>query len=176
MVAGHMGMDKTLEMRNRNFYWPRMAEDIEDYVRSCEDCQRNKASHYMRHGTLHPLELSYSPWDSISMDFNTHLPVSEDCSTVWVIVDHYTKMAHFVPIKNAQKTAKGCTKPFLANVWKLHGLPSDIVSDGDPVFTSTYWAELMKKLDVRLKKSTAFRPQTDGQTERINQTLEHYLR
>ena len=110
------------------------------------------------------------------MDFITHLPVSEDCSTVWVIVDRYTKMAHFVPVKNVQKTAEGCAKLFLANVWKLHGVPSDIVSDRDPVFTSTFWAELMKKLDVHLRKSTAFRPQTDGQTERINQTLEHYLR
>ena len=176
MVAGHMGMDKTLEMMTRNFYWPRMADDIKDYVHSCEDCQRNKASHHKRHDTLHPLELSYSPWDSISMDFITHIPVSEDCSTIWVIVDRYTKMAHFVPIKNAQKTAEGCAKLFLANVWKLHGLPSYIVSDCDPVFASTFWAELMKKLDVRLRKSTAFRPQTDGQTERINQTLEYYLR
>ena len=80
------------------------------------------------------------------------------------------------PVKNAQKTAEGCAKLFLANVWKLHGLRSDIVSDQDPVFTSTFWAELMKKIDVRLRKSTAFRPQTDGQTEHINQTLEHYLR
>ena len=108
MVAGHIGMDKTLELITRNFYWPRMAEDIEDYVRSCNDCQRNKASRHKRHGTLHHLELSYSPWDSISMDLITHLPVTEDCSTVWVIVDRYTKMAHFVPLKNAQKTAEGC--------------------------------------------------------------------
>ena len=101
IVAGHMGMDKTLEMINRNFYWPKMAEDIEDYVRSCNDCPRNKASCHKRYGTLHPLELSYSPWDLISMDFITHLPVSEDCSKVLVIVDRYTKMAQFVPVKNA---------------------------------------------------------------------------
>ena len=61
MVADHMGMDKSHKMVNRNFYWPRMAEDIEDYVCSCYDYQRNKASHHKRHGTLHPLELSYSP-------------------------------------------------------------------------------------------------------------------
>ena len=116
MVAGHMGMSKTLEMRNRNFHWPRMAEDIEDYFRSCDDCQKNKASRHKRHGTLHPLELSCSPWDSISMYCITHLPVSEDCSTVCVIVDHYTELSHFVPVKNAQKTAEGCAKRFLANV------------------------------------------------------------
>ena len=116
-VAGHMGMDKTLQMINRNFYWPRMAKDIEDYVCTCNNCQRNKASCHKRYGTLHPVKLSYSPWNSISMDFITHLPVSEDCSTVWVIMDRYTKMAHFVPVNNAQKTAEGCAKLFLANVW-----------------------------------------------------------
>ena len=79
-------------------------------------------------------------------------------------------------MKNAQKTAEGCAKHFLANVWKLHGLLSDIVLDCDPVFTSTFWVEWMKKLDVNIRKSTAFRLQTDVQTERINQTLEHYLR
>ena len=125
---------------------------------------------------LHPLELSYAPWDSISMDFITHLPVSEGCSTVSVVVDRFTKMAHFIPIRDKQKTVKGCAKLFLSNVWKLHGLPSDIVSDRVSVFTSTFWAELMKKLDLGLRKSTAFRPQTDGQTEHVNQTLEQYLR
>ena len=99
IVAGHMGMDKTLETISRNFYWPHMAEEIEDYMHSCDDYQRNKASRHRRHGTLHPLELSYSPWDSISMDFITHLPVSEGCATIWVIVDRFTKMAYFIPIK-----------------------------------------------------------------------------
>src|SRR5258706_4223304 len=175
-VAGHMGMDKTVELIDRNFYWPGMAADIEDFVRSCDDCQKNKAPPHKRHGMLHPLELPYSPWDSISMDFIMQLPKADGCSTVWVIVDCFTKMAHFIPILDGQKTAEGCAKIFLANVWKLHGLPSDIVSDRDPVFTSKFWAELMERLDVRLRKSTAFRPQTDGQTERVNQSLEQYLR
>ena len=82
MVATHIGMDETLEMINCNVYWPQIDEDIDDYVCSCNDCERNKASCHKRYGMLHPLELSYSPWDSISMDFITHLPVSEDCSTV----------------------------------------------------------------------------------------------
>ena len=121
---------------------------------------------------LHPLELSYAPWDSISIDFITHLPVSDGCTSIWVIVDRFTKMAHFIPIAEKQKMAEGCAKMFLANVWRLHGLQSDIVSDRDLVFTSTFWSELMKRLDVRLRKSTAFRPQTDGQTEHVNQSLE----
>ena len=109
------------------------------------------------------------------MDFITQLPKSDGCSTVWVIVDRFTKMAHFVPIKEGQKTAEGCAKLFLENIWKLHGLPSSIISDRDPVFTSKFWAELMGRLDIRLRKSTAFHPQTNGQTERVNQSLEQYL-
>ena len=174
-VAGHMGMDKTMELVDRNFYWPEMSKDIEDYVRSCDDCQRNKASRHERHGALHPLKLSYAPWDAISTDFITQLPKSDGCSTVWVIVDRFTKRAHFVHVKDGQKTAEGCAKLFLENIWKLHGLPSSIISDRDPVFTSRFLAELMGRLDVRLRKSTAFHPQTDGQTERVNQSLVQYL-
>ena len=95
-----MGMDKTMEMVDRNFYRAEIANDIEDYIGSCEDCQKNKTPRHKRHGTLHPLELSYAPWDSISMDFITQLPKSEGCSTVCVIVDRFTKMVHFIPIKD----------------------------------------------------------------------------
>ena len=92
-----------------------------------------------------------------------------------VIVDRFTKMVHFISIKNGQKSAEGCAKLFLQNSWKFHGLPSSIISDKDPVFTSKFWAELMGRLDVQLRKSTAFHLQTDGQTERVNQSLEQYL-
>ena len=153
-----------------------MNTEIENFVRSCEDCQRNKAPRHKRHGLLHPLELPYAPWDSISMDFITQLPLSENCATIWVIVDRFSRMAHFIPIKSKQKTAENCALLFLKHVWKLHGLPSDIVSDRDSVFTSRFWAELMERLNMKLKKSTAFRPQTNGQTERVNQSLEQYLR
>ena len=153
-----------------------MAKDIKDYVCSCEDCQKNKASRHKRHGALHPLELSYVPWEAISMDFIMQLPKSYGCSTVWEIVDRFSKMAHFVPVKDGQKTAEGCAKLFLENIWKLHGLPSSIISDRDPVFNSKFWAELMGRLDVWLRKSTAFHQQTDGQTEKVNQSLEQYLR
>ena len=135
-----------------------MAKNIEDYVRSCEDCQKNKASQHKRHGALHPLELSYVPWDAISMDFLMQRPKSDGSSTVWVIVDRFTKLVHFLPVKDRQKTAEGCAKLFLENIWKLHGLPSSIISDRDPVFTSKFWAELMGRLDVRLRKSMAFHP------------------
>ena len=109
------------------------------------------------------------------MDFITQLPKSDGCSRVRVIVDRFTKMAHFVPVKDGQKTAEGGAKLFLENIWKLYGLPSSIISDRDPVFTSKFLAELMGRLEVWLRKSTALHLQTDGQTERVNQSLEQYL-
>ena len=90
---------------------------------------------------------------------------------MWVIVDRFTKMVLFIPIRDGQKTAEGCAKLFLQNIWKLYGLPSSIISDRDPLFTCKFWAELMGRLDIRLRKSTAFHPKTDDQTERVNQTL-----
>ena len=84
-------------------------------------------------------------------------------------------MVHFIPIPDGKKAAEGCAKLFLQNIWKLHGLPSSIISNRDPVFTSKFWAESMGRLDVQLRKSTAFHSQTDGQTERVNQSLEQYL-
>ena len=139
-MAGHIGMDQTMELVDRNFNWPEMAEDIEDYGRSCEDCQKNKASRHKRHGALHPHELSFAPWDAISMDFIRQLPKSDGCLMVWVIVNRFTKMAHFVPVKDGHKTAEVYAKLFLENIWKLHWLPSSIISDRDPVFTSKFWA------------------------------------
>ena len=174
-MAGHMGMAKTMELVDRNLYWPAMAKDIEDYVRSWEDCQKNNTFQHNRHGALHPLQLFYALWDAISMDFITQLPKLDGCSIVWVIEDGFTKMAHFVHIKDGKKTAEGCAKLFLENIWKLHDLPSSIISDRDHVFTSTFWAKLMGRLDMRLRKRTSFHPQTDGQTESVNQSLEQYL-
>jgi hypothetical protein len=86
-VAGHMGQDKTIELVRRNFFWPELEKFIEDYVCSCPECQKTKAARHARYRHLQPLELAYRPWDSISMDFIIELPVSDGCSSVWVIVD-----------------------------------------------------------------------------------------
>ena len=163
-VSGPVGMDKTIKMVDRNFYWPVMAMDVEDYVHCYEDCKKNKPPCHKRHGPFNPLELAYAPWDSISIDFVTQLLKSEDCAIVWVIIDPFTKMIYLIPIMDGhwQKTAEGHVKPFLHNIWKLHELPSSIISDWDPVFNCKFWAELLERLDVLLRKSTAFQAQTDG--------------
>ena len=174
-VAGHMGQDKTIEIIKRNFFWPGMDKFIEDLVRSCESCQRSKAPRHARYGLLSPLELAYAPWQSISMDFIVDLPKSNGHTQIWVIVDRFTKMAHLIPLKDDAKRSKDLAKIFVANIWRLHGLPTDIVSDRDRRFHA-FWAEVCDLLDIRRRMSTAYHPETDGQTERVNQTLEQYLR
>jgi len=173
-VAGHMGQDKTIELIRRNFWWPKMNERITDFVRSCPECQKNKASRHQPYGLSSPLELPYAPWQSIAMDFITDLPTSEGCDQLWVIIDRFTKMAHFLPLK--EKKAADLARTFAKAVWRFHGLPTDIVSDRDSRFTSETWKELLQLLGIRPRMSTAFHPQTDGQTERLNQTIEAYLR
>jgi len=175
-VAGHMGQDKTIELIRRNFWWPKMNERIIDFVRSCPECQRNKASRHQPYGLSSPLELPYAPWQSIAMDFITELPLSEGCDQLWVIIDRFTKMAHFLPLRKEGKSAADLAVIFAREVWKHHGLPTDIVSDRDSRFTSETWKEFLQLLGIRSRMSTAFHPQTDGQTERLNQTIEAYLR
>ena len=111
------------------------------------------------------------------MDFITGLPESNGYTQIWVVVDRLTKMAHFIPMVTGEKSpAKDLAITFAREIWRLHGLPSDIVSDRGSVFISGFWKELMEHLGVDLNLSTAFHPQTDGQTERVNQVLEGYLR
>ncbi len=174
-IAGHWGQFKTADKIKANFYWPNMDQDIEEYVRSCDSCQRNKTARHKKYGELLPLEVPYRPWTSISMDFIVGLPESDGNTKIWVIVDRFSKMAHFIPLPTVNKT-EDMAKIFLNQIWKLHGLPDDIVSDRDSKFISHFWQSLMDLLSVKLNLSTAFHPQTDGQTERVNQTLEAYMR
>ena len=175
-VAGHFGQDKTIELIKRNFWWPSMKRTIIEYIQSCLPCQQNKARRHRKYGLLSPLELPHAPWTSLSMDFITGLPLSSGCDEVWVIVDRFTKMAHFIPLAVGGKTAADLARIFAKEIWRLHGLPADIVSDRDSRFTSATWKVFLAILGIRPRMSTAFHPETDGQTERVNQTIETFLR
>jgi len=172
-VVGHMGQDKTIELIRRNFWWPKMKERIVDFVRSCPECQQNKVSRHQPYRLSSPLELPYAPWQSITMDFITKLPLSEGYDQLWVIIDPFTKMGHFIPLR--EKTAADLAVTFAREVWKHHGLPTDIVADRDSRFTSEVWKEFLRLSGIRPRMSTAFHPQTDRPTERLNQTIEAYL-
>ena len=126
-VAGHMGQDKTIKLVRQNFFWPKMEKFIEDYVRLCPVYQKNNAACHAHYRLLQSLELAYRPWDLISMDCIIELPVSDEWSSVWVIVDRFTKMVHFIPLKDGEKGAMDLFRIFLKEVWRFHGLPSNIV-------------------------------------------------
>ena len=127
-------------------------------------------------GLLQPLEIPSWKWDQVSMDFIDGLPrTRRGNDSIWVIVDRLTKSAHFIPVK-ATRTASSLATTYMREIVRLHGVPSCIVCDRDPLFTSKFWAAFQEALGTKLNLSTAYHPQTDGQTERVNQILEDMLR
>jgi hypothetical protein len=174
-TAGHLGQAKTLELISREYYWPRIRQYVNEYVNSCDTCCRNKTSRQQPHGKLHPLPIPAAPWESVSMDFIVELPESHNHNAVLVCVDRFTKMAHFCPT-TTQVTAEETASLYLRHVFKHHGLPTNIVSDRGTQFTSHFASRLYELCDIKSNKSTSFHPQSDGQTERVNQVLEQYLR
>ena len=174
--AGHPGFDRTYSLVRQKFYWPHMDQTIKRYVETCDGCQRTKSRTTASQDVLHPLDVPKNIWESLSMDFITHLPVTKaGFDAIFVVVDRLSKMAHFIPAKTTDTAADSAMR-FFASIYRLHGLPNEIVSDRDPKFTGHFWRTLCDSLQVKLSMSTAYHPQSDGQTERTNRTLEQYLR
>jgi len=148
-IAGHFGTYKTIGRVRANFYWPKMDENITEYVRSCNVCQRNKVIRHKKFGLLEPLEVPMRPWTAISIDFIVGLPKSDVYTKIWVIVDRFSKMAHFIPLR-MEEHIKELALTFVKEIWRLHGLPESIVSDRDTRFTSKFWTSLMQLLQVKL--------------------------
>ena len=115
-VAGHMWQDKMIELIRRNFWWPQMNKQITDFVRSCLQCQKNKAARHQPYGLLTPMELPHAPWQLIVMDFITDLPLSDECDLLWVVVDRFTKIAHFIPLPKGGKLASDLARTFARKV------------------------------------------------------------
>lgn len=174
-AAGHFGYNKTLELISRDFWWPQMWKDVKEFVTSCDICSRSKNPRHRPYGLLQPLPIPHRPWSSVSMDFITDLPLSNSFDSIFVVVDRLTKMAHFIPCKKTS-SSEDTARFFLDNIYRYHGLPDDIISDRGTQFVSKFWKSLFEILKVDIKLSSAFHPQTDGQTERVNQVLEQYLR
>jgi len=142
----------------------------------CLVCQKVKIEHQRPSGKLQPLEIPQWKWDHISMDFIVGLPrIPRGLDYIWVIVDKLTKSAHFIPI-NIRFSLEKLTSLYISEIVKLHGVPSSIVSDRDPRFTSRFWESLKRALGTKLRLSSAYHPQTDGQTERTIQSLEDLLK
>ncbi|KAF1313487.1 Pol protein, partial [Globisporangium splendens] len=173
--SGHLGREKTFLSLSRDYYWPHMYKWVRKYVRTCEVCQRVKPSGSTQ-APLRSLAVPSDSWKSVSMDFIFGLPRdTHGRNGILVFVDRFSKMVHLAPVSDkisAEKTAK----VFVDVVFRLHGLPVEIVSDRDTRFTSKFWRALFGLLDTKLSMSTAAHPETDGQTERVNRVLEDVLR
>lgn len=174
-VGGHSDAHATYQRIKRLFWWPGLKTQVAEFVKQCDICQHAKHLNTPPVGLLEPLPVPTGAWRDISMDFVEGLPLSDGYIVIMVIVDHYTKYAHFVPLKHPF-TAPTVARQFVDSVVKLHGMPHTIFSDRDRIFTSTFWKLLFQKLGTKLNYTTAYHPQSDGQTERVNQCLEMFLR
>jgi hypothetical protein len=173
--AGHPGRWKTYELISRNYWWPGMSVFVKHYVTGCDTCQRMKNCPQQPFGPLQPNRVPNGPWEIISIDLITQLPASGEYNAICVVVDRLTKRAHFFPITN-NFSAKDLAKLLFDRIYPLHGLPLQIISDRGPQFAAEIFQEWCRLLGIESTMSTAYHPQTDGQTERVNQILEQYLR
>uniref|UniRef100_A0A2N9HGB9 RNA-directed DNA polymerase n=1 Tax=Fagus sylvatica TaxID=28930 RepID=A0A2N9HGB9_FAGSY len=173
--GGHSGYLKTYQRAKKDWFWKGMKQDIKSYVKECDTCQRIKSETTRPAGLLQPLPIPPRPWYSISMDFIEGLPKSNKQNVILVVVDRLTKFVHFMALAHPYTAAK-VADIFMKNVFKLHGMPTSIVSDRDTAFTANFWQELFKIQEVELAMSSSYHPQTDGQTEVVNRSLEQYLR
>ncbi|KAI4372857.1 hypothetical protein MLD38_011041 [Melastoma candidum] len=174
-IAGQFGVDKTLAMLQEHFYWPRMEKQVRGLIARCATCQQAK-SRVQPQGLYTPLPVPERPWDHVSMDFVLGLPRTQRRKdSIMVVVDRFSKMAHFIP---CQKTDDATNVAYLyfREVLRLHRVPKSIVSDRDTKFLSYFWKTLWHKLGTKLVFSTAYHPQTDGQTEVVNRTMAAILR
>ncbi|KAL8159020.1 hypothetical protein V2J09_000557 [Rumex salicifolius] len=174
-TSGHSGRDATFQRVKSLFYWKGLANDIQTFLRNCVVCQRSKYDRAASPGLIQPLPIPSQIWSDITMDFVEGLPMSCGKSVIFVVVDRLSKAAHFVALSHPY-TASSVAQAFLDNVFRLHGFPQSITSDRDAIFLSDFGRELFTVQGVALNYSTAYHPQTDGQSEVVNRCLETYLR
>ena len=174
-LAGHPGQAKTYASVRRRFFWPGMRRDTRTYVQSCVSCGRNKPRRHRPYGRLQPLPIPSRPWESVSIDFIEQLPDSDGYSAILVIVDRLSKQGVFCAC-NDKITAEEFAKLFLSQVFAKHGVPQHVTSDRGPEFVSRFFRALGELLGVTLHFTSGHHPEANGQVERVNQTLEQYIR
>ena len=173
-LTGHYGRFKTVENITRDYWWPTIHRDVQTYVNGCETCQRTKSHRIPSKTPLHPFDPPSRPWEVITVDLVGPLPECQGYNAILTIVDWSTKATKFEPT-HLELTSEGFAKILRDRVVRDHGLPRRIIHDRDTCFMSKYMTDLFRLLGTKQNPSTAYHPQTDGQTERMNQTLEQYL-
>jgi len=172
---GHPGQYRMQELIKRTYWWPGLKEDVKKYVQECTKCQQNKVQHQRKTGELHPLEIPEGLWQDISIDMIGPLPKSNGMDAIVVIVDRFTKMIR-LKATTTNISSEGIAKIYRDKIWKIHGVPRTILSNREPQFASKFMEDFTKVLGIKRKMFMAYHPQTDGQTERINQEIGTFLR
>jgi ribonuclease HI len=178
---GHPGAKKTAERLLRHFDAPGLRKRITEELRNCDICQKAKPVRHKPYGELQPLPVAERPWQTVAMDFITKLPESKEPMTktkydsILVVTDKLTKYGYFIPYKEAS-SSEDLAYIFYRHITSQHGIPEEIITDRGSVFASKFWQTLMALNGTNHKLSTAYHKTTNGQTERLNQTLEQYLR
>ena len=174
--AGHFGAERTISAIAGRFFWPRMKRQITKLVEECSVCQKSKPRSHNVYGLLQPIPAPDRPWEQVTMDLVTELPkTARGHDAVLTVVDRLTKMVHWIPCNKAIG-AEATAHIFMNNVFKYHGLPEVIIGDRDVRWSGAFWQTVFKSLGTKIKLSTAYHPQTDGQSERANRTMEEILR
>uniref|UniRef100_A0A3Q3A7R1 Gypsy retrotransposon integrase-like protein 1 n=1 Tax=Kryptolebias marmoratus TaxID=37003 RepID=A0A3Q3A7R1_KRYMA len=163
------------KLANRYFWWPSLAADVKEFVSACSTCARFKGGNQPPAGLLQPLPIPSRPWSHIAIDFVTGLPPSQGHTVIFTIVDRFSKSAHFIPLPKLP-TAFETAEIITHHVFRLHGIPVDIVSDRGPQFTSQVWRSFCRGLGTGVSLTSGYHPQSNGQSERCNQELEAALR
>jgi hypothetical protein len=174
-LVGHPGRWKTLELVTRNYWWPGVSRYVSKYVKGCDLCNRMKIFPTAPPGKLTPNAIPDRCWQVVTVDLITSLPLSHGFDAIWVATDRFSKRIHVAPTTN-EVDSVGVARLFRDHVWRNHGVPEQIISDRGSMFISKFTRELNRMLGGRVTPSTAYRPETDGQTERVNMELEQYLR
>jgi len=152
-----------------------MNEDVAEFVFKCLACQQTKVPTHSPYGLLQPLPIPIGIWEDVSADFIVGLPSFQNYTVILVVVDRLSKAAHFGMLRSSFNAAQ-VAQLFVEMVCKLHGMPRSILSDRGPIFMSQFWREFFKLNGTKLRMTTAYHPQGDGQTEVVNHILQQYLR
>ena len=166
-IGGHSGAFVTMIRIRKLFYWPHMKKNVQEFVAGCAVCQQAKTEKVPYPGLLKPLEVPDHAWQVVTMDFIEGLPSSTSYNCILVVVDKFSKYSHFIKLSHPFSALK-VAKLYMEHVYKLHGMPQAIVSDRDKIFTSHFWKALFKLMGTKLMFISAYHPQTDGKTERVN--------